>query len=252
MSKTRGQSIEIKSIFPYGVAGLLKGQEVPIRDGVSSGVGMVSPTIGLALENRFTLKDLNVLRIAGWIPIQKGIGKIELQSWGSGLYRQHRIGVGYGLPVSKTFRLGIELGGMTYRFKESSPVFCIQSGVDFVYDVSAKSKLGFQFQQTHAARKINSDNNLQRFQTSIVHQLNDNLCIGLESVKESGGSITTGNFLQWIVSKKLNLWGYLNFSSAEMMVGGQVPVGKYNYALSMSSHPQLGYSLHLMISYAKK
>ncbi|MEY3432098.1 MAG: hypothetical protein RL131_34, partial [Bacteroidota bacterium] len=233
MSKARGQSIEIKSIFPYGVAGLLKGQDILIRDGVSSGVGMVGPTVGLAIENRFSLKELNVLRIAGWIPIQKGIGKIDIQTWGSELYREHRIGVGYGLPVSKTFRLGIEFDGMTYRFKESSPLFCIQSGIDFVYDISAKSKLGFQFQQSRAVKKINSENKLQRFQTSVVHQLNDNLCIGIESVKESGGSITTGNFLQWIVSKKLKLWGYLNYSSAEMMVGGQLPVGKYKYTLSM-------------------
>jgi hypothetical protein len=81
-----------------------------------AGLGwLTTPTAGVFFQNRFLLKELNYMGFAYAHPIKSGSFGLSFTNFGSSLYGESKLGLGYGMKFSEKITGGVQINYQNTR-----------------------------------------------------------------------------------------------------------------------------------------
>ena len=96
--------------------------------------------LGVFYENRFMLEDLSTKAIAFYLPTKLGGFNINLSQFGSDLYKESKIGLGYSKALGKHFWASVQLNQMRVELNE---IYGDQTKYNFELGLLAEIISGF-------------------------------------------------------------------------------------------------------------
>jgi hypothetical protein len=107
---------------------------------------LIAPEAGMAVQNKFALKELSTLSAAFALPLKnnKGVFALSIGRYGYKLFNQNKVGLAYAKQLSQVFSAGVQVDYLNTHIAEgygSRSSFTVEGGV---LASLGKLKAGFQ------------------------------------------------------------------------------------------------------------
>lgn len=223
-----------------------------------AGLGFIKKTeFGAYYENRFLLKELSFTGAAVAIPLkQKGALGVTFTNFGYSVFRQSKVGLGYGMKFGENFSAGIELDYLMTQISDAAG-FYGRKGVP-------TGALGFQAKLTKQvifaahlynpvkAKITNYNNEIipATLKAGLQYNLSDKVLFVAGAEKSTYQKFRFNAGMEYLPAKDFYLRGGISTQPVQMSFGAGMNLQGLKIDLSSSWHSILGFSPQFGLSYA--
>jgi len=198
----------------------------------------------IATEVKYGLADLRTYAINAQI---KSYG-LSLASFGSGIYRENVIGFGFGLPIVNKFAAGIRISLINYWIKDNENQFGYSLGLGSIFH-GDPLEIGFWLNNINEPKLSDIDYLPANYSVRCVYWAKNNLSFYFAA----RGIETQLPFFNWGLFyapyKLVQLGAGINTKPMLFEYGLKIFLGEFNVSYAGSSHPQLGLTHNLHLSF---
>lgn len=205
--------------------------------------------LGIALENKYTLKELTSLQLGIGIPTQHGGLGVHTSLQGSTLFANYGIGFNYGQQLNAKTSIGLGFNLSSTRLKENGTTFNARVISGMAYRINEKTTLAIHYHYDQNLKKQNSylEDKQEGISIGIGHQVSKAIFSQVEIDKTTNKLHLLLSFY-WTPIEKIGLWAGIN-KSGHLYMGVNNRLKKSAWGIGMANHPQLGYSISLQLNY---
>ncbi|MFN6038808.1 MAG: hypothetical protein ACK452_10115 [Bacteroidota bacterium] len=211
---------------------------------------------GAYYENRFLVKELNYSAFVAAIPLKKNGGfGLSYTNFGFSVFRQTKVGLGYGMRFSENFSAGVQLDYFQARINDATNNYG-NKGI-FTGELGFLAKLTKQVSVSGhlyniARAKIASYNNeiipvVLKF--GLHYKVSERVSLLTEAEKGSYTPMNIKGGVEYNPAKDFYLRAGANSNPMQMSFGAGVKYQELNFDLSSSWHSILGFSPQIGLSY---
>lgn len=210
---------------------------------------------GISYESRFLIQEMGVQSFALGIPTKSGAFGINYTGFGDNLYRESKIGLAYGMRLSKKFNLGIRLNYHTLRLGNN---YGQADNLTFEIGILAKPtkdlQIGFHLFNP-------SQTKLNEYQNEIIpvimnlgisYSFSDKLRTNLELEKDIDHPFSVKIGLEYKPTDFLYVRAGIATNPSMPTIGFGFVKNNFNIDFSSSFHPNLGITPALGMTYSFK
>lgn len=209
-------------------------------------------SFGASYESRFLLKSLGVQSLAVAIPVKRGAFGFNYTGFGDKLYRESKIGLGYGIKLSEKVNLGIRLNyhslnlGNNYGRTQN-----LTFEIGFLAKPTKNIQIGFHlFNPTQT--KLNDYQNEEIpviMNLGLAYKFSDKVTGNIEVEKDIDLPFSVKVGLEYFPLENLFLRAGIVTSPSMPTIGFGVAKGNFKLDFSSSFHPSLGITPSLGLRY---
>ena len=204
--------------------------------------------LGLAIENKYSIKELTALRLGIGIPLLNGYIGLNTSMQGNTLFSSYAGNLCYGIQINKQTTIGIGTGVSHHQIKEYGSTLLIHAHLGIAYLVNEKTLIAIHYHHNQNIRPTSNTNKIkvEGLTIGIGYNLSKSVFVQLE-VKQLQQKIRILPNINWIPFQKIGFRFGTN-ASGQMHLGISSQLKKSTVLLSMSNHPHLGYSILLQFN----
>jgi hypothetical protein len=205
--------------------------------------------LGVAIENKYNLKELTQLRMGLGIPALNGNLSLNTSIQGNSLFSSYIGTLSYGIQINKQTTIGIGTGVSHHQIKEYGSTLLIHAHLGIAYLVNEKTLFAIHYHHNQNIRPISNTNKIkvEGLTIGIGYNLSKSVFVQLEA-KQLQQKIRILPNINWIPFQKIGFRFGTN-ASGQMHLGISSQLKKSTVLLSMSNHPHLGYSILLQFNH---
>ena len=212
-------------------------------------------TAGISYESRFLTKSLGIQSLAFALPTNSGTFGLNYTGVGDNLYRETKLGLGYGMKLAKKFNLGIRINyhqiklGNNYGTKQN-----ITFEIGLLTKINKNLKLGF-----HLFNPLNVTlNDYQQeiipviFNLGINYKFSEKINTNIEIEKDIDFKPNIKIGIEYKPVKNMFIRTGIETNPMIPSIGFGIIYKQFNLDISSSFHPILGITPTLGITYKVK
>lgn len=208
-----------------------------------------SSTIGISIDNRYSIKSLSTLNISSQFKTHNGGWGFHTNCIGNEMFNGAMISTSYGIKISKSFGLGLGTRFRRDQLKGFSPIYIMLPQLGVLYFFSKNMSIGFQIKKLFRA-SIKSEmlyKEIASINTGIGYQVDENFYFAAEISNQFRQKSALNIYAEWRPNKSIKT--YLNYqhATAELLGGLDYRTKKVNIGFGMANHSYLGNSGFLMM-----
>jgi hypothetical protein len=216
---------------------------------------MESISVGFCFENRYLLKELQSNALAYVHPTKVGVFSFGFQSFGFNLYRNNRVGIGYGLKLSEKLYAGAQLNYNHLRIQNYDSRGNATAELGVLAQLTEKTELGIAIFNGNRAR-INEyqDERLSTFlRVGINYNVSKKVKILAEAEKEIRSKLRFKSALEYEIVNRF-MFRIGGASNPIEITSGFGYSLKNNLRLDFGTayHQRLGWSPHAGLTFDLK
>ncbi len=209
-------------------------------------------SFGASYESRFLLQSLGIQSIAVAIPVKRGTFGFNYTGVGDKLYRESKLGLGYGMKLSEKVNVGIRLNyhalhlGNNYGRSQN-----LTFEIGFLANPTKQIQIGFHLFNP-------SQTNLNEYQNEeipvimnlgLAYKFSDKVTGNLEVEKDIDLPFSVKVGLEYFPGENLFLRAGIVTNPSMPTIGFGVAKGNFKLDFSSSFHPSLGITPSLGLRY---
>ena len=239
-----------------GNTGLCLADVWAIRYNQAALADVSSISTGISYESRFLLKAMGIQSFAMAIPTKKsGTFGLNYTGFGDNLFRESKIGLGYGMKISDKFNIGIRLN---YHSLQLGNNYGRANNLTFELGLLAKPTKNLQI-GFHLFNP--SQTKLNEYQQEIIpvimnlgisYQFSDKLRTNLELEKDIEFPFSVKAGIEYLPTEHFYLRAGISTNPGVPSIGFGVVKKQFNLDFSASLHPALGITPSLGMTYSFK
>lgn len=205
---------------------------------------------GVYQENRFFVNELSYSSLGVCIPVKPGTFGVGLTHFGYSQYNQSRLGLAYGMMLSKTVSAGVGINYHTVRLSGGyGGSECITAEGGIIYQPLQKITLGAHvFNPTRST--LGSNLNLTTsFGIGMVYRPVDNVLIAIQGDDNTQSSPIIRTGIEYSPAKSLSLRAGISSNPMSLSFGLGWIVKSICFDIAFSYHQVLGYTPYISLSY---
>ncbi len=213
-----------------------------------------SPTAGVFFENKFLVKDLAYAGFAGAIPFGNGALGVSYTNFGFSSYHEGNIGLAYGMRLSNTLSLGVQLNYHTFNIvaENYGKTGALTADLGFLLQVSERVSLAAHI--SNPTRTKLNDYNDERIPTVLRigagYQISDDLLVTGDVEKDIDADVTIRGGIEYKPAEILYLRIGASSNPGLLAFGLGLDFNTFKFDLSTTYHSYLGYSPQVSLTYA--
>lgn len=207
---------------------------------------------GFYYENRFMTKELSLNALSLIVPTKKGSFSVNLSSFGYSKYNERKLGLAYGLPLSKLFAIGVQMDYLSTNIGNnygSVGVFTFEIGL--MAKINDEITLG-----AHVFNPIQSkldDYNQEKIPTlmkiGLQWKLDKDFIAAVEAQSDIDNAIVIRGGLEYRIMDILYTRIGISNNPTIFSFGIGIQIQTFRIDFSSSMHQVLGYSPQLSLIY---
>ena len=211
---------------------------------------------GAYYENRFLIKELNYSCFVAAIPLKKNGGfGLSYTNFGFSIFRQSKVGLGYGMRFSENFSAGIQLDYFLTRINDATNTYgnkgIVTGELGFLAKLTKQVSVSGHLYNV-ARAKIASYNNeiipvILKF--GIHYKVSERVSLLSEAEKGSYTPLNLKGGIEYLPAKDFYLRAGANSNPMQMSFGAGIKYQELNFDLSSSWHSILGFSPQIGFCY---
>jgi hypothetical protein len=212
------------------------------------------PETGLAIQNRFGMKELNTLSAAFALPLSanKGVFALSVNRYGYKLFNQNKIGLAYAKRLSPVFSAGIQADYLNTHIDEgygNKSSFTIEGGVLAEFN---KLKAGIHiFNPLHVKFTDYDDERIPVIiKAGISYSFSEKVLAAVEIFKSINRKETYKIALEYHPFKALYIRGGVSTEPVQLTFGFGLKFSQFYADFTSGYFEPLGYSPGLALRYA--
>ena len=208
-----------------------------------------SGSIGISVENKYSLKELSKINLSGQFKMHNGGLGLHFNGMGNDVFNGISFSVNYGLRLSRTFGLGIGIRSRRDQIRLLMPLFIIMPQVGLVYFFSKKASIGINLRKRFrpGMQLLPSYKEFGMISTSFGYQFDDQFYCAIELINDMRQPSYFNIYSEWQPASRFN--GYILYQtrSTQMQVGFNYSLKKIQMGMGVAQHTYLGNSFYLTI-----
>lgn len=197
---------------------------------------------GVYSERRFLLSAMNQYTAAIALPTSSGTFALQADYFGSRLYNETQLGLGYGRSLGSKVDVGAKFNYYNLRIPgyQSASTFHFEAGV--VMHLSDKVHAAFStYNPVGGVINKAADEKLASVHRGgIGYEVSDRFFMMAEMIKEEGRNVGVNVGFEYNLAQQLLLRGGVNTVTSQPFVGAGLRMGTLRVDVATYYHPQLG------------
>jgi len=207
------------------------------------------PGIGLFGEEPFLLKELRHYRLSGVFPSRLGNFGIQLNYGGFSNFNHYRIGLAYARNMGPRLAIGIQFSYFGYRIPAYPGYSGFDAEVGLILQLNRQLRFGLHAHNPFGkAGKVADD---PVYKAGLGYDASDRFYAGIELMKAGSRPAAVVAMLQYRLSGILYARAGVSTHPASPYLSVGIGFRRFRLDLSVSHHPQLGYSPGILIIFGK-
>ena len=205
---------------------------------------------GVYSEQKFLLKELNISTLAVAVPLKNaGVG-FEANYFGNENYNESQLGIAYAKKLGSLADIGVQFNYYSIKIPGYTNYNTINFEVGAIFHPSEKLHLGFHAYNPVAGKLKNSNEKLASiYKTGIGYEVSEQVFISAEIIKEENKSVNVNAGIEYIFSKQFFARTGIFSDTGTPYAGAGWHWKNLRLHVTVSYHPQLGFSPGLMLIY---
>jgi len=210
---------------------------------------MVKPGIGLYGEERFLLNALRNYRLSAVLPSRLGNFGVQLSYGGFSNMNHYRLGLAYARTLGQRLSIGIQFNYDGYRI----PSYPGYSGFDAEIGaiLHLNRQLHFGLHAYHPFGKAGKGVAPAVYKAGLGYDASDRFYTGIELMKAESSPAVVVVMVQYRLSGILYTRAGFSSNPASPFLAVGISIRSFRVDLSVSHHPQLGYSPGILLIFGK-
>ncbi len=210
-------------------------------------------SIGASYENRFLVQGLGVQSLAVAIPVKKGTFGFNYTGFGDNLYRETKIGLGYGMKLSDKFNLGIRLNYHSLRLGNN---YGSAQNLTFEVGILAKPtknlQVGFHLFNPSQTKLNDYQNEIIPvvMNLGISYKFSDKVRANFEVEKDIEMPYSVKAGVEYFPVEYLYIRAGIITNPTMPTIGFGIVKGRFNFDFSSAFHPALGITPAIGMTYS--
>ena len=217
-----------------------------------AGLSLVKkPSIGIAYENKFLIKDLSSRAAVFILPVSKNVFGISFNDFGFDLYKQQKIGIAYSRAFNEKISFGFKLNYLSIKIEEYGNSTAVSADLGLQYKLSEKFTLGAHIQNPSAEKFSKTTENLipTAINAGFSYNPSQKVSANVEVQKDLDQNAILRAGLSYRPTKIIAIRGGVSGEPFNYYVGFGLLLKDLRIDLATTSHPILGYSPQMSLSY---
>ncbi len=218
-----------------------------------AGLGRVNEiSIGLAYENKFTIKELSSRAVIFVLPVSKNVFGLSFNDFGFDLFKQQKIGIAYARAFNEKISFGFKLNYLSIRVLEYGNASIVTADLGLIYKLSEKFSLGAHIQNPSSQKFTEADENIipTSINAGFSYQPSQKVSANIEVQKDLDQDPILRAGISYRPVKILALRGGVSGEPFNYYFGFGLLLNNFRIDLASTSHPVLGFSPQMSLSYA--
>lgn len=205
--------------------------------------------LGLAIENKYSIKELTALRLGIGIPLLNGYIGLNTSMQGNTLFSSYAGNLCYGIQINKQTTIGIGSGILIQNLNGYDTEKTMQVSAGIAHLVNEKTMFAFHYQlnQNIGPTTFANKQKTEGLIIGIGYHLSKSVFIQMEA-KKIQQEFRILPCINWSPFEKISFWCGTN-RSGHLHLGINSQLKKSKVMLGFSNHTQLGYSMLLQFNY---
>lgn len=207
---------------------------------------------GISYESRFLTKSLGIQSFAFALPTKNGTFGLNYTGFGDNLYRETKLGLGYGMKLSDKFNLGIRLNYHSLRLgnnygKANSLTF----EIGFVAKPTKNLEIGFHLFNPTSVKLNDYQNEIIPvvINMGISYKFSDKLRTNIELEKDIDSPYSVKVGFEYLPLDFLYIRAGITTNPNMPTIGFGIKKKQFNIDFSTGFHPNLGITPALGMTY---
>ena len=209
--------------------------------------------VGISYESRFLTKSLGIQSFAFALPTKRGTFGINYTGFGDNLYRETKLGLGYGMKLSEKFNIGIRLNYHSLRLgnnygKANSLTF----ELGFVAKPTKNLEIGFHLFNPNSVKLNDYQNEIIPviLNLGISYKFSDKLRTNVEIEKDIEHPYSFKVGFEYLPMDYLYIRAGITTNPTMPTIGFGVIKKQFKIDFSTAFHPSLGITPALGMTYS--
>lgn len=203
------------------------------------------PGIGLYGEEGFLLSALRNYRLSAVLPSRLGNFGIQLNYGGFSNMNHYRFGMAYARSLGKWISIGIQFSYFGYRIPSYKGYSGIDTEIGAILHLNRQLHFGLHAYNPIGKASKGAVNAV--YKAGLGYDASDKFYTGIEIMKEEARPATVVAMAQYRLSGIIYVKGGFSSSPASPFLAVGIGVRRFRLDLSVSHHPQLGFSPGILI-----
>ncbi len=210
-------------------------------------------TAGVYAENRYLLKALNLYSGVINVPTQQGNFGLEANYFGEANFNEYQLGLAYARSVGSNLDLGVQFNYYGYRIPGYQQASAITFQIGAIAYLTDQLSAGIQVYNPVGGylSKAHDEKLASLYQFGISYEPSESVIVTGTVRKEEGrdANVIAGIFYQF--DKRFFARAGIQTENASPFGAAGIAFSDFRIDLSVSYHPQLGFSPGFMFIYRK-
>lgn len=208
--------------------------------------------VGISYESRFFTKSLGIQSFAFVLPTKSGTFGINYTGFGDNLYRETKLGLGYGMKLSDKFNIGIRLNYHSLRLGNNyGKANNLTFEIGFVAKPTKNLEIGFHLFNPSAVKLNDYQNEIIPviMNLGISYKFSDKLRTNVEIEKDIEHPYSLKIGLEYLPLEYLYIRAGITTNPTMPTIGFGVVKNQFKIDFSSSFHSSLGITPALGMTY---
>lgn len=213
------------------------------------------PTVGIAYENRFLLKELQGQALVVALPLKKGVFSLGAKVYGSTTLRTVAAGIGYAMKLSDRFFAGVQLNYQALSFEANyGTKHAVTAEAGLLATLSEKWQVGFSV--FNIGRATISATNDDRFATIVrlgsSYKFSKAVQLMLSAEKNAIAPLNVKVGLEYSMQQRFYVRGGFASNPLQLSFGIGMKHKRFQLDVGSAYSQYLGWSPHFSFVYQIK
>ena len=203
-------------------------------------------SLGISLENKFGLNELNNKTSLIAIPTNSGVFGLSIQQYGFNSYNENKIGLSFSKQLSNSFNSGIKINYYNTYIEnlENNGFFSFEIGIQ--KDLNRHLIMGVHLNNPVNLTENNTLNNI--ISVGLLYKVNQKVIIYTEGENSDYREMSVKSGLEYEIIDRMFLRTGYNSKSNKNTFGFAYSYKKYSIDIATYHHATLGFSSQFSLS----
>ncbi|MEN8928931.1 MAG: hypothetical protein ABF242_04780 [Flavobacteriales bacterium] len=209
--------------------------------------------VGVSYESRFLTKSLGIQSFAVALPTKRGTFGLNYTGFGDNLYRETKVGLGYGMALSEKFNIGIRLNYHSLRLGNNyGNANSLTFEIGFVAKPIKNLEIGFHLFNPNAVKLNDYQNETIPVVVNlgVSYKFSEKLRTNVELEKDIDQTASFKVGLEYLPLEYLYIRAGFTTNPTMPTIGFGVVKKQFNIDFSAAFHPSLGITPALGMRYS--
>ena len=217
-----------------------------LNGNISGSTNIDRISLGISLENKFGINELNNKMALIAIPTNSGVFGLSVQQYGFKLYNENKIGLSFSKELSNTFNSGIKINYYNTHIENLENIGFFSFEIGIQKDLNRQLIMGIHINNPINFTENNSLNNI--ISVGLLYKVNQKVNLYTEGENSDYNEMSVKSGLEYEIIDRMFLRTGYNSKSNKNTFGFAYSYKKYSIDIATYHHETLGFSSQFSLS----